>query len=29
MTDANDGDELFPLNDLTVIRVQDLTIEPV
>lgn len=29
MTDTNDGDELFPLNDLTVIRVQDLTIEPV
>ena len=29
MTDTNDGDELFPLNDLTVIRVQDLTIESV
>jgi hypothetical protein len=27
MADANDGDELFPLDTLTVIRVQDLTIE--
>jgi len=29
MTDANDGDELFPLDDATLIRVQDLTIETV
>ena len=29
MADANNGDELFPLNILTMIRVQDLTIEPV
>jgi hypothetical protein len=29
MTDGNNGDELFPLGDFTMIRVQDLTIEQV
>jgi hypothetical protein len=29
MTDANQSDELFPLDDFTLIRVQDLTIEQI
>jgi hypothetical protein len=29
MTDANDGDGLFPIDTFTMIRVQDLTIKQV
>ena len=28
MTDADQSDELFPLDDFTLVRVQDLTVEP-